>query len=128
MWSPAEKEKHCQQDKGGDSSAPFSPGETHLQCCVQCWSPQYKTDTNIRDQQRASKVNEGSEHLPYKERLRELGPFSLEKRKLKVHLTDGYKHTVRVGKNTRTRIFSVVSNERMRGNKHKWKCGSSIQI
>ncbi|KAK4828681.1 hypothetical protein QYF61_000500 [Mycteria americana] len=47
----------------------------HLECWVQCWTPQYKRDTDIleRVQQRATRMREGLEHLSYVERLRELG-------------------------------------------------------
>ncbi|XP_023779806.1 uncharacterized protein LOC111927214 [Cyanistes caeruleus] len=52
-----------------------------LECCVQFWPPQHKRDMEL--QQRATKVIKGLEHLCYKDRLRELGLFSLEKRQLR---------------------------------------------
>lgn len=54
----------------------------HLEYCIQLWAPQYEKDMGIlvrRVQQRAMGMIKEKEHLTYKERVRELGVFSLEK-------------------------------------------------
>ena len=57
----------------------------HLECWVQFWAPQYKTDMDILEkvQWRATKMMERWKHLSYKEMVSELGLFRLEKRSLR---------------------------------------------
>ena len=64
----------------------------HLEYCVQDWGPQHKKDVELLEQvqSRVMKMTKWLQHLSY--RLREVGLFSLEKRKLSDDLNGAFQY------------------------------------
>jgi len=65
----------------------------------------------------------GMEHLCYEERLRGLGLFSLEKRRLRGDLTAAFKCLKEAYKKDGDKLFSRACCDRTRGNGFKLKEG-----
>ncbi|KAK4807145.1 hypothetical protein QYF61_018486 [Mycteria americana] len=84
----------------------------HLEYCVQLWSPQHKKDMDLLER-----------HLSYEDRLRELGLFSLEKRRLWGDLIAAFQYFKGAHRKEGDRHFSKACSDRTRGNGFKLREG-----
>ncbi|GAB0206506.1 hypothetical protein GRJ2_003116200 [Grus japonensis] len=97
----------------------------HLEYCVQLWGPQYRRDIELleRVQRRAMKLIGGLEQLCNEDRLRELGLFSLEKRRLWGDLITAFQYLKGAYKKAGEGLFTRACSDRTRHSGFKLKEG-----
>ena len=68
-----------------------------LESCIQLWSPQHRKDMELLEwvQRSATQMVRRMEHLSYEDRLRDLGLFDLEKRRLWGDLISAFQYLKR---------------------------------
>jgi len=97
----------------------------HLEHCVQFWSSQHKKDMILSEwvQRTATKKTRGMEHLFYEDRLRELGLFMQEKRRLRGDLEEAFQYLKWAYKKAGEGLLARACSNRTRGNVFKLKKG-----
>ena len=121
--------KAVSNKSGGSNEGPSywgrskSPKRLYLEYGVQFCAPQHKADMDILKsiQQMAIKMTKQQDHVSCAAGLRELGLFSLEKRRIRGHLLNVYKYLQGGCEAERARLRSVVPSDRTTGSGHKLK-------
>ncbi|CAM4429601.1 unnamed protein product [Caretta caretta] len=93
----------------------------HLEYRVQFWSPMFKKDEFKLEQvqRRATRMIQGMENLSYERRLKELGLFSLTKRRLRGDMIALYKYIRGINTGEGEELFKLSTNVDTRTNGYK---------
>ncbi|TRZ23724.1 hypothetical protein HGM15179_003375, partial [Zosterops borbonicus] len=103
----------------------------HLEYCVQDWEPQHKKDVEVLEQVQEGvlKLTTGLEHISYEDRLREMGQFSLEKRRVRGYLITVFQYLKGPCKRAKEGVFTTACGDRTREDGFKLKeVGFSLDI
>ncbi|XP_054370369.1 triadin isoform X2 [Molothrus ater] len=100
-----------------------------LEYCFQDWEPEHKKDVDMLEQVQEGviKLRSGLEHISYEDRLREMGQFSLEKRRLRGYLITVFQYIQGACKRANERLFTTACSDRENGFKLK-EVGFSLDI
>jgi len=85
----------------------------HMEFCIQAWSPYLQKDINCLEsvQRRATKMVRGLRDVPHDGRLRALGLYSLQQRRLRGDLIEVFKIMTDREKDKRMSVFHTLSNQ-----------------
>ncbi|CAM4707266.1 unnamed protein product [Lepidochelys kempii] len=97
----------------------------HPEYCVQFWSPMFKKDEFKLEQvqRRATRMIRGMENLSYERRLKELGLFSLTKRRLRGDMIALYKYIRGINTGEGEELFKLSTNVDTKPNGYKLVIG-----
>ena len=89
----------------------------HLKYCVQIWNPYLKNDIECIEkiQRRATKLVHGFDKMPYEQRLKALGLYSLQRRKLRGDFIETYKILTGKEKMKSDQLFQKATTTELRG-------------
>ena len=119
---PGLHQKQCgQQVKEGILPLCSALVRAHLESCIQLWSPQHSKDMDLleRGQRRATKLIQELEHCSCEEWLKDLGLFSLEKRRFWGHLITAFQYPKGAYRKDGKNLFSKACCDRTRSNGFK---------
>jgi len=103
----------------------------HLEYCVQAWSPYLKKDIRLLEQvqKNAVRIIPGLKGDNYEDRLREIGLYSLKRRRLRGDLIEVYKMFQGISKVKLDDFFTLDGESRGRGHSKKiFKQGCRLNV
>ncbi|XP_074393977.1 triadin isoform X7 [Zonotrichia albicollis] len=100
-----------------------------LEYCVQDWEPEHEKDVDMLEQVEEGVItlSPGLEHISYEDRQREMGQFSLEKRRLRGYLITVFQYLQGACKRAKEGLFTTACSDRENGFKLK-EVGFSLDI